>query len=94
MPAVGQEQLHAKYSSSYSDRRRSRIRFAVLRDHCISRREPRGLRMGRVVGSGGQRVPTDRLGAAEGLHARLVGSDNQRLPAAGGTAAPAVRLKF
>jgi hypothetical protein len=50
--------------------------------------------MGRVVGSGRHRVPPDRLDAAEGLHARLVGSDNQRLPAAGGTAAPAVRLKF
>ena len=50
--------------------------------------------MGRVVGSGRHSVPSDRLGAAEGLHARLVGSDNQRLPAAAGVATPAVRLKF
>lgn len=75
--AVRQDPLHEKDRSTYCVRRRGRDRSAGVRNHDLARRQFRGLcPWHRMVGSGRQRVPSDRCPDEELLALGLVGSDD------------------
>lgn len=78
--AFWQDQPHEKDRSSYCDRRCGRFGSVGVRDHRIARHQPRGLcHWHRMVGSGRQRVPSDRCPYEELPARRLVGSHDCRL---------------